>query len=93
MLKSMPISCTIQAFSSANLLNPDSAGFPDQKRKAFDMKKIYFIYNLKSGKGTIRSRLGDVIDLCTKAGYEDCTVYPSPYGCLRSGGIRLSAAL
>ena len=34
------------------------------------MKKIYFIYNLKSGKGTIRSRLGDVIDLCTKAGYE-----------------------
>ena len=57
------------------------------------MKRIYFIYNLKSGKGTIRSKLGDVIDLCTKAGYEvtarstqsrmdACTV--AEYACLQN---------
>ena len=66
---------------------------PDHKRKAVHMKRIYFIYNLKSGKGTIRSKLGDVIDLCTKAGYEvtarstqsrmdACTV--AEYACLQN---------
>ena len=34
------------------------------------MKRIYFIYNLVSGKATLRSHLAHVIDLCTKAGYE-----------------------
>lgn len=34
------------------------------------MKRLYFIYNLQSGKATIRAKLATVIDLCTKAGYE-----------------------
>ena len=34
------------------------------------MKKLYFIFNLQSGKATIASKLGVVIDLFTKAGYE-----------------------
>ena len=34
------------------------------------MKKLYFIFNLQSGKATIGSKLGSVIDMFTKAGYE-----------------------
>ncbi|MGN1480695.1 diacylglycerol/lipid kinase family protein [Porcipelethomonas sp.] len=34
------------------------------------MKKLYFIFNLQSGKATIGSKLGNVIDMFTKAGYE-----------------------
>lgn len=34
------------------------------------MKKIYFIFNLQSGKATIASKLAIVIDMFTKAGYE-----------------------
>lgn len=34
------------------------------------MKKLYFIFNLQSGKATIGSKLGLVIDMFTKAGYE-----------------------
>ena len=37
------------------------------------MKKIYFIFNLQSGKATIASKLGIVIDMFTKAGYEVTT--------------------
>ncbi len=37
------------------------------------MKKIYFIFNLQSGKATIASKLGLVIDMFTKAGYEVTT--------------------
>lgn len=34
------------------------------------MKKLYFIFNLQSGKATIASKLAIVIDRFTKAGYE-----------------------
>lgn len=34
------------------------------------MKKLYFIFNLQSGKATIASKLATVIDMFTKAGYE-----------------------
>ncbi len=34
------------------------------------MKKLYFIFNLQSGKATISSKLALVIDMFTKAGYE-----------------------
>lgn len=34
------------------------------------MKRLYFIFNLQSGKATIASKLGIVIDMFTKAGYE-----------------------
>lgn len=34
------------------------------------MKKLYFIFNLQSGKAIIGSKLGSVIDMFTKAGYE-----------------------
>ncbi|HIV17132.1 MAG TPA: diacylglycerol kinase family lipid kinase [Candidatus Alectryocaccobium stercorigallinarum] len=33
-------------------------------------KKLLFVYNKKSGKGAIRIRLSDVIDVFSKAGYE-----------------------
>ena len=35
------------------------------------MKKLYFILNLQSGKATISSKLAVVIDMFTKAGYEE----------------------
>lgn len=35
-----------------------------------NMKKLYFIFNLQSGKATIASKLSTVIDMFTKAGYE-----------------------
>lgn len=34
------------------------------------MKRLYFIFNLQSGKATIGSKLGTIIDMFTKAGYE-----------------------
>lgn len=34
------------------------------------MKKLYFIFNLQSGKATIASKLATAIDMFTKAGYE-----------------------
>ncbi|MCI7804017.1 MAG: YegS/Rv2252/BmrU family lipid kinase [Oscillospiraceae bacterium] len=34
------------------------------------MKKLFFIFNLQSGKATIASKLANVIDMFTKAGYE-----------------------
>ncbi|MBE6852722.1 MAG: YegS/Rv2252/BmrU family lipid kinase [Ruminococcus sp.] len=40
------------------------------------MKKVYFIYNPHSGKGTIKSKLSDIIDVLTKSGYE-VTVHPT----------------
>lgn len=41
-----------------------------------DIKKLLFIYNPKSGKGRIKTRLSDVIDLCVKDGYE-VTIRPT----------------
>ncbi|MGN0613112.1 MAG: diacylglycerol/lipid kinase family protein [Porcipelethomonas sp.] len=40
------------------------------------MKKMYFIANLQSGKAKISSKLGTVIDMFTKSGYE-VTVRPT----------------
>jgi len=40
------------------------------------MKKVYFIYNPRSGKGTIASKVSGIIDVLTKAGYE-VTVRPT----------------
>ena len=37
------------------------------------MKKLLFIFNPKSGKGQIRTKLLDIIDIFTKAGYEVIT--------------------
>ncbi len=34
------------------------------------MKRLYFIFNLQSGKATIASKLSTVIDMFTKSGYE-----------------------
>ena len=40
------------------------------------MKKILFIYNPNAGKGLIKPRLSDILDIFVKAGYE-LTVYPT----------------
>lgn len=40
------------------------------KGRPLDMKKLYFIFNLQSGKATISSKLAGIIDIFTKAGYE-----------------------
>lgn len=40
------------------------------------MKSIYFIYNPRSGKGTIASKISGIIDTLTAAGYE-ITVHPT----------------
>ncbi len=37
------------------------------------MKKLYFIFNLQSGKAVISSKLGIIIDMFTKAGFEVTT--------------------
>ena len=39
-------------------------------------KKLLFIYNPKSGKGSIRGKLVDIVDIFVKAGYE-VTAYPT----------------
>ncbi len=39
-------------------------------------KKLLFLYNPKAGRGQIRIRLTDILDLFVKAGYE-VTVYPT----------------
>lgn len=44
------------------------------KEKA--MKKLLFIYNPNAGKGLIKPKLSDVLDIFVKAGYE-VTVYPT----------------
>ena len=40
------------------------------------MKKMLFIYNPHAGKGLLKSRLSDVLDIFVKAGYE-VVVYPT----------------
>ena len=40
------------------------------------MKKLLFVYNAHSGKGTIKAKLAEVIDLMVKAEYR-VTVYPT----------------
>ncbi|MBP3462744.1 MAG: YegS/Rv2252/BmrU family lipid kinase [Tyzzerella sp.] len=40
------------------------------------MKKMLFIYNPNAGKGLLKAKLSDVLDIMVKAGYE-LTVYPT----------------
>lgn len=40
------------------------------------MKKLLFVYNPHSGKGALKSRVSDVVDIFVKAGYE-VTIYPT----------------
>lgn len=40
------------------------------------MKKALFIFNMRSGKGAIKNRLANIIDLMVKAGYE-VTAHPT----------------
>ena len=40
------------------------------------MKKLLFIYNPNAGKGLLKPRLSDILDIFVKAGYE-VTVYPT----------------
>lgn len=40
------------------------------------MKKLYFVFNLVSGKAVVSSSLGDIINAFTKAGYE-VTAHPT----------------
>lgn len=40
------------------------------------MKKLLFVYNAHSGKGAIKSKLAEIIDMMVKAGYY-VTVYPT----------------
>ncbi len=40
------------------------------------MKKLLFVYNAHSGKGTIKSKLADIIDMMVKKGYR-VTIYPT----------------
>lgn len=40
------------------------------------MKKLLFIYNPNAGKGLLKTKLSDILDIFVKAGYEP-TVYPT----------------
>ena len=40
------------------------------------MKKMLFIYNPNAGKGLLKAKLSDVLDIMVKAGYE-LVVYPT----------------
>lgn len=40
------------------------------------MKKLFFIYNPNAGKGLLKTKLSDVVDIFVKAGYE-VTIYPT----------------
>lgn len=46
------------------------------------MKKMLFVYNPNAGKGLLRVKLADVLDIFVRAGYE-ITVYPTQ--CYRDG--------
>ena len=40
------------------------------------MKKMLFVYNPNAGKGLLKTKLSDVIDIFVKAGYE-VVIYPT----------------
>ena len=40
------------------------------------MKRMLFIYNPNAGKGLLKAKLSDVLDIMVKAGYE-VVVYPT----------------
>ncbi len=39
-------------------------------------KRLFFVYNPRAGKGLIKAKLADIIDIFVKAGYETI-VYPT----------------
>lgn len=41
-------------------------------------KKLLFIYNARAGKGIIKSKVADIVDIFVKNGYE-VTIYPTQY--------------
>ena len=53
----------------------DDAGF-NIEGEMFNMKRMLFIYNPRAGKGLLKPKLSDIIDIFVKAGYE-VTVYPT----------------
>ena len=53
----------------------DGAGF-NIEGEMFNMKRMLFIYNPRAGKGLLKPKLSDIIDIFVKAGYE-VTVYPT----------------
>lgn len=53
----------------------DGAGF-NIEGELFNMKRMLFIYNPRAGKGLLKPKLSDIIDIFVKAGYE-VTVYPT----------------
>ena len=40
------------------------------------MKKLLFVYNPHAGKGLLKPKVSDIIDIFVKAGY-DVTAYPT----------------
>ena len=40
------------------------------------MKRIYYVCNLQAGKATLSNKIGAIIDMMTKAGFE-VTVHPT----------------
>lgn len=53
----------------------DGAGI-NIEGELFNMKRMLFIYNPRAGKGLLKPKLSDIIDIFVKAGYE-VTVYPT----------------
>lgn len=41
-----------------------------------EKKKLLFVYNARSGKGNIKSKLAEIVDIMTKAGY-DVLIHPT----------------
>ena len=41
------------------------------------MKKMLFVYNPNAGKGLLKAKLSDVLDIFVKAGYEEILTYPT----------------
>ena len=41
------------------------------------MKKMLFVYNPNAGKGLLKAKLSDVLDIFVKAGYDEILTYPT----------------
>lgn len=50
--------------------------FLQDDRGRFAMKRMLFVYNPHAGKGLMKTRLSDIVDIFVKAGY-DVVVYPT----------------
>ena len=58
-------------------------------------KKLLFVFNPCAGKGLLKAKLGDIIDIFTKSGYE-VTAYPTQASlvmCLESVFALLTGAI